>query len=384
MTLSNWDLGGEPSAWAYLHMGELFSAVEIPSAGPGAVLEHAEAAEITQFEVQPGVSLDEYVASGPVSGMVVVWRGRVAFERYPRMRPGQRHLLMSVTKAFTSAVAGILEARGVLDLSQPVDALIGELAGSGWAGVRGTDVLGMASGIDCLEIDVPGGYDDPAHPFYRFEASLGWRPAQDQPVLSPYQVVAALPAHRPPGEAYEYTSVNTFVVSWLIERATGLPFAEVLAREIWQRARFEAPAQLCGSAAGAPASHGGLSATLRDLARFGMLFTPSAQIVTEHPVISHEHLRRIQAGGRPELHRDRGAPLPGDATEAYGPALPPASRQWDFAMNDGDLFKGGFGGQGLYVSPARDLVIAFTGTPRQDGSVNLLRWYSRRLAVTIG
>ena len=53
-------------------------------------------------------------------------------------------------------------------------------------------------------------------------------------------------------------------------------------------------------------------------------------------------------------------------------------------MADGDLFKGGFGGQGLYVSPARDLVIAFTGTPGQDGSVNLLRWHSRRLALAIG
>jgi hypothetical protein len=53
-------------------------------------------------------------------------------------------------------------------------------------------------------------------------------------------------------------------------------------------------------------------------------------------------------------------------------------------MADGDLFKGGFGGQGLYVSPTRDLVIAFTGTPLQDGSANLLRWYCRRLAVAIG
>jgi hypothetical protein len=44
-------------------------------------------------------------------------------------------------------------------------------------------------------------------------------------------------------------------------------------------------------------------------------------------------------------------------------------------MADGDLFKGGFGGQGLYVSPARDLVIAFTGTPRDDGSVNLSPGY---------
>lgn len=384
VTLSNWDLGGEPSAWAYLHAGELFPAAEIPAAGPGAVLEHAEAAEIAQFEVQPGVSLEEYVADGPVSGIVVVWRGRIAFERYPRMQPGQRHLLMSVTKAFTSAVAGILEVRGVLDLRQPVDALIGELAGSGWAGVRGTDVLAMASGIDCLEIDAPGAYDDPAHPFYRFEASIGWRPAGGGPVPSPYHFVAALPSHRPPGEAYEYTSVNTFVVSWLIERVTGLPFAEVLAREIWQRAGFEAPAQLCGSADGAPASHAGLSATLRDVARFGMLFTPSARLVSEHPVISTEHLRRIQAGGRPELHHDPGDPLPGYITDAYGPVLPPASRQWNFAMADGDLFKGGFGGQGLYVSPARDLVIAFAGTPRQDGSVNLLRWFSRRLAVTVG
>jgi hypothetical protein len=114
-----------------------------------------------------------------------------------------------------------------------------------------------------------------------------------------------------------------------------------------------------------------------------MLFTPSARLVSQHPVISPEHLRRIQAGARPELHRDPDGPLPAHITEAYGPSLPPASRQWNFAMADGDLFKGGFGGQGLYVSPARDLVIAFTGTPRDDGSVNLLRWYSRRLAVAV-
>jgi CubicO group peptidase (beta-lactamase class C family) len=383
VTLSNWDLGGEPSVWAYLHAGELFPSVEIGAAGPAAELAEAEAADIAQFLVQPGMSLAEYVASAPVSGIVVVWRGRIAFERYPRMGPGERHLLMSVTKAFTSAVAGILELGGLLDLGQPVDVLIGELAGSGWSGVCGTDVLAMASGIDCLELDVPGGYDDPAHPFYRFEASLGWRPPWAEPMPSPYQVVAALPSHRLPGEAYEYTGVNTFVLSWLIERATGLPFAEVLAREIWQRAGFEAPAQLCVSGGGAPASHGGLSVTLRDLARFGMLFTPSARLVSSHPIISGEHLRRIQAGGRPELHGDGAGPRSGYAAEAYGPRLPPASRQWNFAMADGDLFKGGFGGQGLYVSPSRDLVIAFAGTPRQDGSVNLLRWYSRRLAVAI-
>jgi hypothetical protein len=45
------------------------------------------------------------------------------------------------------------------------------------------------------------------------------------------------------------------------------------------------------------------------------------------------------------------------------------------------LYKGGFGGQGLYVSPARDLVIKLAGTPSVSGAVNHHRWHSRRLAV---
>jgi CubicO group peptidase (beta-lactamase class C family) len=240
----------------------------------------------------------------------------------------------------------------------------------------------MASGIDCLEIGTPGGYTDPGHPFYRFEACLGWRPDGGSRLPSAYGYVAGLPSHRHPGEVYEYTGVNTFILSWLIERVTGLPFAEVLGREIWSRTGFEASARLCGSADGAPGSHGGLCTTLRDLARFGMLFTPSSPLIADDVVVSAEHLRRIQTPARPGLRHDKPVTSPGYVTAAYGPDLPPASRQWNFAIEDGDLFKGGFGGQGLYVSPAHDLVIAFAGTPRADGSPNLLRWYSRRLALS--
>ena len=383
VTLANWDLGGEPSAWAYLNAGELLPSVQIPVARPAARLETAERAAIGRFAVEPGVTLDDYVAQGPVSGIVVVLGGRIVYQRYPRMAPGQRHFMMSVTKAFTSALAGILEQRGVLDLSEPVDAVVTELAGTGWAGVPARDVLDMASGIGCPDDNTPGAGTDPDHPFYRFEATLGWRPAYGGLMPSPYEFVAALPAGRPPGQRYEYVSANTFVLSWLIERATGLPFAEVLRREIWSQAGFEAPAQLSGSAAGAPGSHGGLSITLRDLARFGLLFTPCQRLVSGADIITARHLRLIQAGGRPELHDHDPAGLPDYITAAYGPELPPASRQWNFAMPDGDLFKGGHGGQGLYVSPGRDLVIAFAGVPRADGSANLLRWYSRRLALSL-
>jgi hypothetical protein len=36
------------------------------------------------------------------------------------------------------------------------------------------------------------------------------------------------------------------------------------------------------------------------------------------------------------------------------------------------MFKSGFGGQGVFISPSRDIVIAFTGTPGNGGSTNRL------------
>ena len=36
-----------------------------------------------------------------------------------------------------------------------------------------------------------------------------------------------------------------------------------------------------------------------------------------------------------------------------------AGRQWDAVWDDGDFFKSGLNTQGIYVSPERDLVIAY-------------------------
>ncbi|MGH9321784.1 MAG: hypothetical protein ACRD21_27175 [Vicinamibacteria bacterium] len=65
----------------------------------------------------------------------------------------------------------------------------------------------------------------------------------------------------------------------------------------------------------------------------------------------------LVAGGRPEL------------LEAAGRAseeVRHATYQWDRVYRDGSFFKGGFGGQGLYVSPERDVVIAYFGTHGYD------------------
>jgi hypothetical protein len=50
----------------------LLPSVEIPVARRPAALSSAEMASIAGFPVEPGMSLEQYVADGPVSGIVMV------------------------------------------------------------------------------------------------------------------------------------------------------------------------------------------------------------------------------------------------------------------------------------------------------------------------
>jgi hypothetical protein len=94
------------------------------------------------------------------------------------------------------------------------------------------------------------------------------------------------------------------------------------------------------------------------------LYTPSWTSVASSRVVPEDYLQKVQKGGRPEL-LERAAPgskeLGSDGVE---PARYP-TYQWDAVWADGDFFKYGFRGQGLYISPSRDLVVAFFSTESQ-------------------
>jgi CubicO group peptidase (beta-lactamase class C family) len=321
------------------------------------------------------VSLSDYAKASTLDGVLVLHRGKIVFEAYPRMRRVDLHNYMSVSKTLAATLIAILEDRGQIDVRKPVDAYLPALAGAGWAGVPVRDVLDMASGIGCLEGE-QGAYTDPATCYYQFEAALGWlRPTAATPD-SPYEYVASLESHRPAGEAYEYTSPDTFVLGWLAEAVTGRSYAELLSTEIWQRMGAESGAVITAPRRGVPIVHAGISSTLRDMARFGLLFTPSGR-GGEDPVVSQRYLDNIQKQGRPQVFR---ALLDEQDQLVDGEAPRHNSYQWDFVMADGDFFKGGFGGQGLYISPSRDLVIAFFGAFDEHGKSHEMTRIARQLA----
>ncbi len=322
--------------------------------------------------------MDDYIQTAPVNGIVILQHNRLVYERYPRMRPFDKHLYMSVTKAYIAALVAILQARGLLDVRQSIDELLPETRGGGWQGVSVQDVLDMASGIDAAE--EPDGFTNPKHPYYGYEASLGWLPAVEQNTpVDTYAYIAGLKRKSPPGQGYEYTSVNTFILAWIAERLSGQTLAELLSAEIWSRIGAEADGLLAISPSGAPAAHGGLYACLRDMARFGLLFTPGGKELLPNFQLPPAYFEQIQHGGRAEIFR-RGISASGVLQDLHGEQPRHNTWQWDYVLQDGDFFKGGYGGQGLYISPARDLVMAYFGTPFDARmQTHELQWITRQM-----
>ncbi len=377
-TIDNWDEGGPLMRYVFLNMSEFWNHSVIHRAGPVRSLPVATRSEIAKFVTtteRGDMPLDQYVRNSTVNGALVLHRGKIVYESYPRMRPQDKHLYMSVSKPFAATLVAILEDRELIDVTRPIDSYLPKLAGSGWQGVSVIDILDMASGIDCLEGE-DGAYADPRTCYYHYEAALGWLRPTEATMDDPFDYIASLDAHRPPGEAFEYTSPDTFVLGWLVEQLTGKRLADLLAAEIWQPMGAASDAVIAAPKRGIPIIHGGISSTLRDMARFGLLFTPTGRSVM-HPVVSDAYLDKIRSGGRPEIFN--AARMESPRSVDGEPALH-NSYQWDFVMRDGDFFKGGFGGQGLYISPSRDLVIAYFGTFDENGNEHEMTRIARQLA----
>ncbi len=381
-SLRNWTEGGPTSRYVFLSMPEFFRHATVARLGERRELPYDPSDAVSAATVTTSrgpMTLDAFVQASPLDGVIVVHEGRIVYESYPRMRHLDRHVLMSASKVFAGTLVAILEDRGLIDTTQPVETYIPELR-SGWRGTPVRNVLDMASGMACLETDA-GAYSDPATCYYQFEASLGWQPTTRGTPASTYDYVAMMRREREPGEAFEYSSVNTFLLAWMAEKVTGKRYNELLAEEIWTRIGAESDALLAVSSSGVPVVHAGISMRLRDLARFAMLFTPSWPAVSEEQIVSDAYLDKIQNDGRPEIF-DAGAIGPALIERLGGEHPKHNSYQWDFVLDDGDFFKAGYGGQGLYISPYRDLVIAFVGTPDEELGENEMILAARQLATS--
>ena len=374
-TPQNFDRGGAISHYQWLNFNAFFPHITVHRTQATRPLTSSLRTEVANFKTRvKGVNttLANYVTQNPnVDGMLILHQGKVVFEAYPRMEAYQRHLAWSVSKVIVSAALAALQAQGIADMQAPVEQYLPELAHTAWAGTRLQDIANMASGIDCLDSD---GYHNSKACIYRYEETLGITPRVN-PERSVTTVFKTMTRRGEPGKQFEYVSANTFVLGRVIESITNKPLWQALQETVWDRIGAEADALLTVNSEGQAYASGGLNMRLRDLARFGQVFTANAAM----GVVPKSHLEDLISGDT--------VPFPPADREIFmeqfnGDAPSHAAWQWDMIWADGDMFKHGYSGQGIYVSPLRDLVMVFFGTDSTDGTGHSLLEIERQLSTS--
>ncbi|WP_394149126.1 serine hydrolase domain-containing protein [Vibrio maritimus] len=363
-----------PSAqteFAWVNMSKFYPTSQVPRDGQVSELPYAINADINNvkymnYRSEKEISVDEHFDTKPIDAMVVIKDGKIVYERYKTMRPEDKHLWMSVSKVTGSTILAMLEQEGKIDTQKPVSHYLPELKGSVWDTVKVEESLDMASGLNGTEHDepTPDSRTNPDQIWYRWAATdmIGMAPDVRNRKESWIDVLSSMERKTPGHQKFEYNSINTFVINRIVEHVTDKPLSELFAERIWSKLGTEHDAYYIASPSGNTLGFMGVNSTLRDLARFGMAFTPSAKQIAGEQIVSDEIMAKIH--DRKYIDQYPDGYLGKKLTKNFADDAGKISNryQWDAVTSEGDMYKAGVGGQGLYISPSTNTVVAWFAT----------------------
>jgi CubicO group peptidase (beta-lactamase class C family) len=352
VTLGNWQ---DPpwNRWGFQHVRDLIPTARIPR-GEGQVwrLPRAERdlSNVSVRVAKRSLTLDRLLDETYTDAFLVLHRGRIVTERYfNAMTPDTTHLLMSVSKSVTSTAAGVLVGRGALSPADLVTTHVPELAGTSFNGCTVRHLLDMRAGTrfdeDYANLDAD---------VRVYEQVYLWRPRTGRRLpADATSYFATLKNARRHGGVFEYRSVLTDVLAWVIERAGGARLPELIARDVWQPMGAEFDAEITVDAHGNAMADGGVCCTLRDLARFGLLMARNGRRGSTQ-VVPREWIRDILTPDPDSVEAFAGD---ADARE-----LPPGAyyrNQWWIRSATRPTYYGsGINGQFVLIDGPTDVVIA--------------------------
>jgi len=298
------------------------------------------------FEDQHGQErrLAEVLDTTATRGLVVLQGGRLAAERYGQGYDGTTpHILFSVSKSLTGAMAGILVDRGMLDPESPVVTYVPEVAGSAYGDCTLRHVLDMTVSSAFIEeyVDMSGDYG-------RYRRATLWDPALpgEEPDTLHDMLANLSPAPEPHGKKFNYLSPNSDLLGWIVERAAGRDFGSLFSDLVWKPMGAEADAYVTVDGEGTPRTAGGICVLPRDLARFGeMMRLNGKDILPGWWVEDIRHNGNREAWGK------------GDMVELF-PEGRYRSKWYQTGHISGAYCGIGIHGQWLWVDPQREVVIA--------------------------
>jgi CubicO group peptidase (beta-lactamase class C family) len=291
--------------------------------------------------------LYDFLALDRVAGLLVLKDGRVACEHYELgANPATHWFSASVAKSITSTLVGAAVQDGsIASLDDPIGRYLTVMNEGAYADVTIRQALQMASGVQWDEA-------------YAKESSDRRQLLQLQIAQQPGSMLRFMSGRAraaTPGTLWHYNTGEAFVVGALVEAATHQSLAQFLSTKIWQPWGMASDARWwTESPGGTGFGGGGLSATLRDYARFG-LFVMNDGVIDGRRVVPAGWFD--EAGSRKKI---------GDSWVDYGYYwwIPPQAS----AAHAGAFEAIGIFGQYLYVNRREKVVIAvLSAQPKAEG-----------------
>ncbi|WP_417451308.1 serine hydrolase domain-containing protein [Kordiimonas sp.] len=286
---------------------------------------------------QGDYDLYDYIARNRVTALLVAKDEHIALEQYEYGNtPDTRWMSMSMAKSISTTLVGAAIKDGAIgSLGDQLTQYLPMLKGGAYDGVTVQQLLQMTSGAHWDETHT----DPNSERRHVLELQLG------QKAGSILAYMSNLPRVADPGTHWNYSTGETHVVGELLYAATGEYLADYLSRKIWSRLGMESDATWWLEAEnGLEVAGSGISATLRDYARFGHFIMNDGVIDGDH-VLPDGWVK--QAGSSREVG---GQPL--DYGFMWWPVLAPAGTNFEPGFSARGIF-----GQYMYINPAHRIVI---------------------------
>ncbi|UGA46282.1 beta-lactamase family protein [Bradyrhizobium quebecense] len=337
--------------WAWSNIRQLVPTVNVwRGAGPASVLPRADhdigASASVTMDGRPQ-TFARMLEESYADGIAVLHRGKLIYERYfGALKPHKPHIAMSVTKSFTGVLAGMLVAEGKIDPQAPVTDYVPELKASAFGDARVHEVMDMTTGLKYTEV-----YTDKNSDVWGLRRANGMAPipAGYEGATNIFDFLCAQQKRGEHGKAFAYKTVNTDVLAFICRRTSGMTLSDLLSEKIWAPMGAEEDAHYHVDRIGTESGGGGLSTTLRDLARFGETIRNHGRF-NGRQIVPSTVVEDIARGGDPEKFKPAGyTTLPGASYR----------NQWWVTHNaHGAYMARGVHGQGIYIDPKAEMVIA--------------------------
>ena len=301
---------------------------------------------------------------GYIDGMLVIRNGTIIFEKeytndydslfkttntepgkynyydpnwHPYYNNTRLHTMQSVSKSFTAAAVGIAVKNGQIPglnakIMDYFDGYESSAPDPRRNAMTIRDVLTMTTGIQWDESSMP--YTDSTSNCVQMEKSSDW-----------IQYVIDQPMAFRPGEKYEYNSGATMLLSYLINKTTGLDLTDYVKTNLFDVLGIT-DYYWKHTPKGLTDAEGGLYLTPRDLAKFGYLYLHNGKWEN----------KQVLPGNWVEITHEK-------RVDTTSPWFKYGFHWWlmPYGDNHTALLASGLGGQRMIVLPELDIVAVFTG-----------------------